>query len=591
MDEGAIYRCGVELSTRSGLAAPSPTSEVSAEWTAGAQQIWPYLVPENGRVGGMLPHLKSPPWLDEWWASGESADARRRYSRVPRVRELPWEGLPRHLQEALICHAARADLRIEVPAETRIDQKKATEGFFAARDAGISRLTLRGELPVSVTETRSAFGRLYEPGPHRIKLEDLLVKRQYDAYGVFRGVPVLEPLRTLLQVVEPGEHDLIVITEERSGSIEHGSYASLREVLNGDALRKIQLHLRSRPGEMTASDMIRGIRLLAEATRMEDPSLHMHLVENLPWDILLNGEPPEKIAVATSMVDFIMRINDFEEFRAVLEGAPVMLRRETTTKAAVWGCLEANHFHRMFLPVFLLTTLPESWPVRFPFMGDEFKAGYIGVHWSAAVVEKYDRRGTWGLHVRTLSPEMDPESHYALVDSLQARLALTDYRQATARVTAWTGMRPGNAMHPRDVEKLREKHAKARWNQPWEVLFAAAPALVRAELNDELKAWLERQTEFELHTAIQQDIATHLELKWLVHDFSQQLEYFDNPARVKTIQEAQVKALKAVRAVSERGSAHDVMPIMQQFLIDSGLFDDRARYLKLRWNLQRPPRP
>lgn len=574
--EGGAVVCPILL-RMADVPARSPTNSTAIEWTAPRVAFAPYLTTHSGRVGGLLPHIRgNPDWLMTWWNSSAALPVRQRYSRVPLPRELPWGALPIEVQNRLINYSVRAEMNFPLDLATPVSWTDALTAWVSSRSVGMEHLKVAGRVRVHLPQAEDFFGVRHSAGIFPMTLEPYTQQSSFPGWQIGTRDRRLEPAVSLSgEVVAPGEQ-FIGFEEMKNGAVEHDGVEAMFRLLNQSQIDGFQVHFRSPVGAMSAGTFIRSIGRMAQSLGDEHPEFHAHIVESLPLDLLHEGGALVRVGAAASMIDLLLRANELEEYRALMTGHPIILRRSKEDHTTIWATMEATQFHKLFKKLFHLISEGEGIddPRDFPHLGDDLKCGYVGMHWSTRLLEKYDRQDVWGLHLRSLDRSTPLVTAAAVADALQYQMYYRLYAQHPHRISRWLQFDLDRDVYsPRDVDQLALKIARARWNQPWEVLFENALPDIAAELDAPFRDWLVRATEF--RNAGVEEHALHLELKMLLHRSDYTLSFFDRVPLGRRIHEAQLRALRKIKALS-RGGAYElseqILHIMQTYLTESGLW-------------------
>jgi hypothetical protein len=384
-------------------------------------------------------------------------------------------------------------------------------------------------------------------------LKDLLGEREqdFDEDRVIHGLRLRkkatltfrEPTLFMGKVYGPGTHKVRL-----SGLFL--PYVEARGPKAAKDASGIEIHARNAMG---AGNLSRDARTFQKGAGIPVTHQHGHVVASKSVGAIPSD--PELEAVVKG--DYARRANLASEMISIVQGGKRIWTKEANRRD-VFGSFRSLEIEE------ITSTFEEVARGKKPKVGDEFKIGAVGIHFQ----DKYDAPGLWGMQVRRISRNADPEMASGFLDAIQYGMTKGEYGLSSAQIEKWWDRSvPG----PKKV-------AAAWYNQGLPTLFDKLPGNLKA-LMDAREALKARQLFFSL-------VRDHLELKMLLFDWRQDPVVFLDPALATQVAAHQEKAVIRLidldASLSEIASRDAVNAIMRDFLVDSGLYEAQLGSVGLR---------
>ena len=375
---------------------------------------------------------------------------------------------------------------------------------------------------------------------HRL-LKDVSAQRRQDFFKdrTFHGLVTRrniqmnfsEPTSFMGKDYAAGIHDI-----ETSGFLlPVVQYRSAWDVRNFSA---VELHFRAK---LPSGDLSEQAWRFQAGIGTERTHQHVHITARLPLELM--RENPE--LYAAMLADYHRRSNLLSEILGIFSGADF--------DAVGLGILNefdilSDHHLYQATQYFLERGLG-----RTPALDDDLKMAFVGMRGS----DKYDKPGLWGQEYRMINALDDEGVVKQVLNGIQWQMNNNEFGISADQIRKWRGHLPWGDVKSRVSELSYNRHP--------DTLIAKAPKSVLAALTDNAKAYLNKQM---ITKGVQRvtRLDKNKELKMLLHDWSHDTLFFDNPPFQQKILEAQVKAVKKLDA-----KIPSPLNIVQEFLWESGI--------------------
>ncbi len=331
------------------------------------------------------------------------------------------------------------------------------------------------------------------------------------------------------QTYAPGSHR-VDVSRVFQGPVEYASRAYVKSV------GYVEIHLRA---HLSAGAVSNDAWTFLDALGVARTHQHVHIVAPLPRQAL-EAEPNLEAAV---LGDFYRRVNLLAEMSTLFDdGFPI--EEKARRKIVYFAPLRAENLvgvTRYFRRVGQGRRRP---------IGDEYKQAWVGFRGS----DTYDQPGLYGLEYRAILGDVDEIIYRERLNDIQRAMVRREYGLDKSRIKTWLGER-----------SAPEAVGKSWYNRPWEELLQSASSEVKGQLKPRLVKVL----------ASKKNTTAHVEIKMLVHDWSDDPLVFGDVALEKKITGAQARALARLNP-----SLENLSIVMHDFLIDSGLYERVAQSLK-----------
>jgi hypothetical protein len=287
----------------------------------------------------------------------------------------------------------------------------------------------------------------------------------------------------------------------------------------------MEIHFR---GSMRAGDLSVEARIFQKGIGAEVTDQHVHIVAPLPTEKLV-ADPALRSAV---MGDFVKRVQLLAEAFSIRRGVPIRQSDEgEATFFSSFNDQEISEITQYFFNVGHGYNKAIS---------DSLKLGWVGFRGS----DKYDQPGLWGLEVRGISAEDDPEENRVILNNLQWHMTKQDYGIGEKRISNWLKRVQGNPSG-----SPAQRMGESWYNQNVHALLSLAPDDLNEVLTDEGREKLKSISE------------ENREVKMLLFDWSNDPLFYDKPKALEKIRFAQQVGIHRLQQGSLTPNE-----IVQQFL-------------------------
>lgn len=349
--------------------------------------------------------------------------------------------------------------------------------------------------------------------------------------------------RFLGKTYAPGRH-LVDVSQALRSKVEYRGPTEVK------AVSGLELHFRdNQPAGEVSNDAWKFL----DALGVRRTHQHIHMVAPLPRQAL-EAEPELQAAV---MGDFYRRVNLLAEMTDIIdEGGSIGLNQTKRWDWKYLAMVTTQYFGALTKKDLLGVTQyfrnvghRRDYPIE-----DSFKMAWVGFRGS----DKYDTPGLYGLEYRAISDYSNETEFREMLGAIQGAMLSNDFGIPQETMRRWLAERTGAETD------APEAVAKLWYGRSWPELFAQASTPVRRELG----WWTRTKLRWNPGSA-------HIELKMLVHDWSDDPLVFDDEAFKARLIGEQKRALARIR----RGES--INRVMGDFLMDSGLYEAVSRSLGL----------
>ncbi|MBL6990406.1 MAG: hypothetical protein ISR65_11535 [Bacteriovoracaceae bacterium] len=375
---------------------------------------------------------------------------------------------------------------------------------------------------------------------HVTKLRGVEFTKDRILHGVkvkeFVEFDLFRPMTFQGKVLLPGHHkvkisDLIKKVEIRS---------------NGDvkSLQGIELHFR---GNMKAGTMSEDARKLQKKLRVSTHQ-HVHIVGDLPKELFSNPVP-----TSLEIADFYRRVNLLAELSVVKNGGNIG-KRKTVDGHTLFDNLSPFELKSV------VTYLLDISDGKHAQLGDKVKMAFAGFRGS----DKYDAPNLFGIEYRVIShglssSEIEFTTH--VLNKIQQFMERTKPNvPAQKRIMKWFNEVAGGNDPADALSKV--------WYDvdDWGSIFHNAPEQVKDLLTPNLKDQIRKSIVSSSNDVVESTSGD--QIKWLLHDWSTDPMFFDNPQLQKRILDAQRVSLAMIKTGSSTENA------VSDFLNMSGIYNE-----------------
>lgn len=338
----------------------------------------------------------------------------------------------------------------------------------------------------------------------------------------------------------------------------------------------VELHFRDRRSAGTVSTD--AWTLAKRGFRSQEPHQHVHYVRSLV-KLLPKGSRPLRVAKVT---DYIRRSETFADMHAILNRGLLLTTRAKDDPTVInFGTLGSGDFQEL---TEVFTEVAKGNPLALD--SRRFKLASLGIRGPEAYESDVALIGG-EYRVITKPDNIEPENRElykrnigAILDGLQATFEDRHFGIENDRIQRWL------AADPR--RRLPERMRATYFNEKdFDQLLARAPAVLRRQMADPFQ--LEK---FQELTQFSEGF------NMLLHDWSKDPLFFDQPEKIERILKAQLEALDWIM---HRFGATPGVPLndyqlqlshsrLCRFLLDSGVFETYGASVGVRVKIP-PPSP
>ncbi len=298
-----------------------------------------------------------------------------------------------------------------------------------------------------------------------------------------------------------------------------------------------------------ARELVEDAWTIMEGLHMATLSVHAHLVSHRPIEL----SPIQVIQYS----DFYRRVELLAEMNSLLNSDEYIgLRRNGSLFRVFFAPLNRyyfNHAIRHFKDRFYNTFFSAG-------IGDRLKHSYVAARddskYPLGYWEHEKSEVRWGLEYRTVDHTVAPETMGNILDSIQYAMETKDFGMSEQTIKAW--------LKQQGWFKKRAL-VKTWFNGFW-------PALVMST-HSEIKKILSWKDWYFLRKISKRN----QELKMLIHDWSNDPMFFQNPEAQARILQEQKNALKLILE-----NQSPIPDVMKNFMLKSGIFEETAASLGMK---------
>jgi len=327
-------------------------------------------------------------------------------------------------------------------------------------------------------------------------------------------------------------------------------------------LQGIELHFRA---NQAAGNVSNDAWIFLDAVGIERIHQHIHIVEKIPFKEL--KESPRIYPVL--MADFFRRVNLSAEFISIVNNhRPLQV---------INSIIEQKNGHKKIITHFgALTNVMLYEALNFlqalakgdrPQSFDEFKMAWVGLRFFI-----YDLADSYGLEWRDIGGKDSSKLINTVLNAIQGKMHNKSWGITKESAQRWI-----THIGEPDSDLLSVEMAKLHYQWPIDKYLARIPKEFNLDQNfiDKLK----------IHIISDDMEKRNLNIKMVLHDWSNDTLYFANPDAQKSIRNAQLKAIQSLNRFNSDyvNYGHDnhqsqfdswLLTITKDFLLESGIYHD-----------------
>lgn len=385
--------------------------------------------------------------------------------------------------------------------------------------------------------------------PERRKLFVWVAKKRGVTFDEDRTIPGIVMPRHVLVNWESREGDLY-----RSGVIpraaEWGKVEFMSEKSMLGAVHKVELHLLARK---PSGDVVQRAWDLIEKSYLgiAKPHFHAHILRPIA-EVLPLGAKPVRIA---QVMDFRRRAEMAAQMLCVFENKPVRLRE--ANGVYLWGPMNVERMHDLAEWLTRIAKGSKFTDKEQQLYKSLFKRGLIGLRGPATYEGDVPMLGLEPRGIlNPLRPERTPnyeENMRQFLNGLQGAYEDDNFGMAPEHFQKWFEANSLDLSIP--LRMTRNYHVRSQFG-----LYEAAAPELRALLFNNDDAW------WRFAELLKDDES----YKLLLHNWTDDPLFFDQPELLEKIHQAQIKAMKsALRSTTPQGAKR----ALKDFLLESEVFE------------------
>ncbi|MEK6705391.1 MAG: hypothetical protein AABZ06_06340 [Bdellovibrionota bacterium] len=367
--------------------------------------------------------------------------------------------------------------------------------------------------------------------------QNFLIDRQIHGIVARKKVKLIFTKPTIFMGNEykPGAHEVDV--SKFLGNVEYSGLNAVENVIG------VELHFRA---NKPAGELSNDAWVLLKGLGIPRNHQHIHIVAPLPVE-WLRAEPELRAAI---IADFFRRANLAAEAITIVQDGNSIKTREGPDGIRYFGSLMPyilSNVTRYFLNIGRGVILNKH-------------DGYVKIAWvGMRGHDTYDSPNLWGTEFRSISRRSDPALVKNVLNALQYAMVRNEFGVPKEQMEAWIKSRSTGSIT--DVPRLL---GDAWYNKDWVQLWDKTPNHPELAFNK-----LKKSGE------------NHTELKMLIHDWSKDPLFFNDPVIQKMIAIEQNRALTRLNETDPKITDLDthINTIMRDFLLDSGIYEKVLRSL------------
>lgn len=307
------------------------------------------------------------------------------------------------------------------------------------------------------------------------------------------------------------------------------NYVELGSPKEAGNINVIEIHLR---GEERASELALKVRKVARSQGTEGGvPLHAHI----PFKIRVKQLRARPMIESAKHADYYRRTELFAQFTNIMKISDDLKPVKESLTATSFSKMDGpNILFNLWVKFFNKGMRPSA-KIKM------FEKNYVGIRGE----DIYDEPNLWGIEVRSLNRKFDDKKTRALLDGLESSGLREDFGLRPKQVEEWIGELEDPSVQMRELStklypdyrnsNIQIKHLSPGEHKVWKKLK------FKSEKADE--RW-----------------------KFIMHDWSKDLLFYDNPVALKEIRAARIRAMR--RHLQQENTVE----ISRAFLIESGIY-------------------